>query len=473
MPISLLNRNVSKKPADLKLRLPKLEVPDFDRFITAELPAISVQLAPALEDLAALTDGIPADLQQQIEAALASQIGTALPGAAVVSVATGEKPDYALLRADPATLSTEDKGRVLLEGLKLFGRRQNFGIYLSAEGKSGLAGRKKGTGLIDLGVDIGPLMDKTGAPFEIKVLTAEVAKAANAMIVADAPRFSLQGEACECGPVAVQSIALRSPAAGKLETVVSGQLDLLLGAAHAGFEVHVNETLAVEDKGNAPGGLADPAAAANIEVQQIVGAQLPEKLKKFLERDLVQALLIKVLPVGSLLALALRALASRLATNQLDEVRGPVHDALDRVLAPQVVKGTDQKIFFDLKRTGTPAGAITLAGVVLVVARRQSVRIRPQAMGRRFEGEIFDIRFRAISTDMVEPVRYTWACLGEELAGRAEATFRIDLAAHPEFPVTVEAVDAEGFTAPSVRVRFRKGPLVAGRMVLIGEPVRR
>ena len=62
--------------------------------------------------------------------------------------------------------------------------------------------------------------EQTGAPFEIKVLRAEIAKVANALIAADAQRSRVRGE--ECGPVAVQSITLRSAAEGKVETVVSG-----------------------------------------------------------------------------------------------------------------------------------------------------------------------------------------------------------------------------------------------------------
>ena len=477
MPLSLLNRAVSKNPADAILRPPKLAGPEFDLFITAEPPAISIQLAPALEDLAALTDGIPADLRQHIERLLREQISAALAGAELISVAIGEKPDYALLRADPETLSGAGKGRLALEGLKLLARRQNFGIYPPPEGRSGSAGRRKGTELIDLALDVGPLMDKTGAPFEIKVLTAEVSKAANALIAADAPRYSLQGEECGCGPVAVQSIALRSGADGKVETVVTGQLDLLLGAARAGFDLRVNETLSVDRRANAPGVLADPRAAANIEVLRVDGEQLPVKVKKILERDLPSALLSNILPVGSMLAMAPRALASRVAANKLaagDEVRGPVYATLNGVLAPQMVKGTDQKIVFDLRRTGTPTGAITLAGVVLVVARKQALRIQMQAAGRLVAGDVFDIRFRANAADMVEPIRYTWACLGEEFSGGAEANFQVDLAAHPEFPVTVEAVDAEGFAAPVVRGRFRMDGLAAGgRVRLSGEPVRR
>jgi len=473
MPVSFLNRTVSKRPIEGKLRLPKLEIPDFDRFITAEAPAISVQLAPALEDLAALTDGIPTDLQQQIETLLTAQIGTAIPGAAVVSTAIGEKPDYALLRADPDSLSDKDKGRLLAEGLKLLGRRQNFGIYLAPEGKSGIGGRIKGTGQIDLNLDITALIDKTGAPFEMRILAADVTKAVNTMIAAEAPRFSLQGEACDCGPVSVQSIAFRNPSAGKLETVVSGQLDLLLGAAHAEFALIVNETLAVDDRGSLPGELAEPAPSASINVTKIIGTELPEKVKKFLERDVVQALIQPILPLRSLIAIGLRALASRLASNRIDDPAAPIHDALEGVLAPQMVRGTDQKIFFDLQRATTPAGAISLAGVVLVVPRRQALRIRAVARGRRVEGDTFELRFRASTTDMVEPVRYTWTCLGEEFTGGPDATFRVDLAAHPEFPVTVEAVDGENFPAPPFRMRFRKGPVIAGRMLLAGEPVRR
>ena len=87
----------------------------------------------------------------------------------------------------------------------------------------------------------------------------------------------------------------------------------------------------------------------------------------------------------------------------------------------------------------------------MVVARKQTLRIQTQAAGRRVAGDVFDIRFRANPVDMVEPIRYTWACLGEEFSGGAEATFQVDLTAHPKFPVTVEAVDAEGFTVPVVR----------------------
>ena len=109
-----------------------------------------------------------------------------------------------------------------------------------------------------------------------------------------------------------------------------------------------------------------------------------------------------------------------------DEMHGPVHDALERVLAPQMVKGTDRKFTFDLRRTGTPTGAITLTGVVLVVARKQTLRIQTQAAGGRVAGDVLDIRFRANPADMAEPVRYTWACLGEEFSGGAEATIQVD-----------------------------------------------
>ena len=82
-------------------------------------------------------------------------------------------------------------------------------------------------------------------------------------------------------------------------------------------------------------------------------------------------------------------------------MRGPVPDALDRVRAPEMVKGTDRKIVFDLRMTGTPTGAVTLTGVVLVVARKQTLRIQTQAAGRRVAGNVFDIRFRAHPADMV------------------------------------------------------------------------
>ena len=62
--------------------------------------------------------------------------------------------------------------------------------------------------------------EQSGAPSEIKVLRAEIAKAANALIAADEQRYGVQSE--EYGRVAVQSITLRSVAEGKVETVVSG-----------------------------------------------------------------------------------------------------------------------------------------------------------------------------------------------------------------------------------------------------------
>jgi len=98
LPLTLLNRAVSKRPADTKFEPPKVAGPEFDLVVTAELPAISLQLVPALEDLAELADGIPANLQKQIEALLRELVGAALPGAEVMSVAIGEKLDYALLR---------------------------------------------------------------------------------------------------------------------------------------------------------------------------------------------------------------------------------------------------------------------------------------------------------------------------------------------------------------------------------------
>ncbi|MBI2685227.1 MAG: hypothetical protein HYX27_02850 [Acidobacteria bacterium] len=480
MPLSILNLGVVPVLPGVKIIPPKLPAPNIDRLIPAETPAIALQIAPALEDLIALTAGIPPDLSEQIDVLLTGQAQTAFPGAAVVGVATGEKPDYDLLKKDPATLSGADHQRFLDEFGKLIARRQTFGIFLREEGKGGLAGRKKGAGAISLTLDITPLLAKTGAPFAIRIGLEDVVTAANTVIHTDNPRYSLAGDECACGPVAITSLELRRTGPGKLETVVTGQVDILLGAAHSGFELHVNESLGVDSRGDLPGVLAEANATANIEVLQIVGAQLPEKVKKVLERDFVKALLLKVAPVPSLIAFALRALASRIATNKVrdgDDVRGPVHDALEKVLATQLVKGTDKKVMFDLKSASPTVDAIELAGTILVVDRQQSLRIRNRATGRRVGGpdsHEFDIRFRAIALDMAEPVRYTWKCLGQEVTGDAEATFRIDLTVDPEFTVSVSAVDADGFALPAsikteIRSRFRQSAqAILGMVVLQG-----
>ena len=84
-------------------------------------------------------------------------------------------------------------------------------------------------------------------------------------------------------------------------------------------------------------------------------------------------------------------------------------------------------------------------------------------------GEIFDIRFQSTPNELAEPVRRTWAGLREEFLDGPKPTFRVDLTAHPELPVIV---DAEGF--PAVRAQARRAGLDAGgRVSLAGEPVRR
>ena len=151
-----------------------------------------------------------------------------------------------------------------------------------------------------------------------------------------------------------------------------------------------------------------------------------------------------------------------------DEVRGPVHDALERALAPRMVKGTGHKTAFDLRRTGTPTGAITLAGVVLEVARTADTDPGGWKAGG---GRCFQYSIPGESGRNGGAYPLHVGMPGEEFSGGAKATFQVDLTAHPEFPVTVDAV---GFTARVVRVRFRKAELAAGgRMSLIGEPVRR
>lgn len=478
MPIPLFNQLSAGRSAGAKFKIPKLVLPDLGRFVTAEAPAIALQMAPALEDLAALTDGIPADLGAQIESLLAAQASGAIPGAAVIAATVGDAPDYALLRTDPEDLDTAGKRRQQEEVGKLLGRRQNYGIYFGPEGKGGLQGRKKGTGTINLSLDVLPLLDKSGAPFAVRVETEGLTAAANAVIEAEKPHYGLDGGECHCGPVEVTSLAIQSPSPGMLETVVSGKIDLLLGALHSGFQLRVTETLGTE--GN-PGRLEDPKAAARVEVLQIVGANLPDKVKKALDRDVVQRLLVQIAPVGVLVQLALRALASHIATkkaNEGEEIRGPVHDALEAALAPQLIRATDQKLAFDIQRASTPTGAIAVSGVVLVHEREQNVRIGALATGRRVgdsTSKVFDVQFRAIPTDMAEPVRYTWQCLGETQTGGPTVTFRVDTAVNPEFAVGVSAEDAEGFHVPAkpvfeIRNRFRAMPGIPGHPVFLGVP---
>ncbi len=470
MAIHLLDRAVGKAQFRVGKKIPKLVLPDFDKFITAEAPAITLQLAPALEDLVALTTGLPAELPAQMEAMLSAQAAGAFPGAVAVGVAVGAKPDYALFLKPLAELTDAEKKRFPDELGKLLKRRQNFGIYLGPAGRSGLAGRQKGTAQI--GDDCGDtLTDQSGAPFTIRVDLAALSAAANGRIAEEAPRYGLDGGECGCGPVAVESLTIRERDAGKLETVVTGQVDLLLGALHAGFALTVSETLAVTGDGT----LAAPKAEAAVKVLQIVGANLPAKLKKVLERDVVQALLAMLFPLATLLKLALRAVASGLATKRIndgEDVRGPVHDALESALGPQLVRGTDQRLFFEITSASTPEGAVKVKGVVRVTERLQAVRIGLLAAGRRVEGDVFDVRVRAIPTDLAAPVTYTWTCQGVTQTAGAEATVRVDLAAGPEFAVEVSAEDAEGFTAPAAKTRFRRvGPAIGGRVTFAGVPV--
>jgi len=461
MPISLLDR----LPAlDRKVKIPKVVLPDFDRFIQAETPAIAVQLAPALEDLVQLTDGVPTDLPQQIKDLLTSQAEGSLPGAVVVDAVVGERPDYTLLRADPKQLPPEDRTRRAAELAKLLNRRQNYGIFLAEPGRSGDAGRQKGVGLLNLSPDTSVLMAGTGAPFSIEVRLQDIEAAANAVIAADAPRYGLAGEECACGPVSVTSLEIRNPEARKVEIAVLGKIDLLLGAVHSGFQLRIAETVA-----ESGGVLADPAATANIDVLQIVGANMPDKLKKALERDIVKALLLKIFPVGTLLKLGLRALASRLATNKLnesEEPQGPIHEALSKVMAPQLISATDKKVQFELDRATAANSVVKLAGTVLVVDREQSLGLAQSAFGLRAGGSgsrEFDIKFRANPVDLAEPVTYTWTCGGVEQVTGSLATFRVDLAASPEVAVSVRATDRDGFEVPEVAATFsQSGSSVLG-----------
>lgn len=457
MPLFLLNRAFLRKPSDPKMKLSRLAGPDIDLFVTAEIPAISIQVAPALEDLAALTDGIPADFRQQMERLLEEQTRAGLPPARVVSMVIGEKPDYALLRAHPDSLSPAEWARQTLEGLKLLGRRQNFGVFLGDEEKSGLAGCKKGTGLVDLGLDVASLMDKTGAPFAIRLRSAELAVAANAEIARKALRYDLAGEECEHGPLEFESVAVRGETPGELETLVSGQLMCLHGGARTGFEVAIRETLGVDERGR----LADSEPAIQIEVAQVEG-DTPT------EYSLLQELANRLLPIAAALVSGARLAEPQSGTG------GPAQTTLNRLLAPRLVLGTNRKIAFYLKRAEAQHGTIALAGLMQLAVRKQNLRIHKSATGKLANGHEYDIAFKAVAGEMVEPVVYTWACLGEEYSGGAKATFRVDLAAHPEFPVTVEAVDAEGFTAPVVRAQFRQSGLEEGaRVTLTGEPVPR
>ncbi|MBL8236588.1 MAG: hypothetical protein JNM66_04165 [Bryobacterales bacterium] len=94
--------------------------------------------------------------------------------------------------------------------------------------------------------------------------------------------------------------------------------------------------------------------------------------------------------------------------------------------------------------------------------------------GRRVQGSVYAFRFRVTATGLEKPVRYLWACLGEEYRGGAAAQFRLDLEAHPAFPVTVEATDAAGVEAPMIRTEFRMTGTVFGESVeLLGVAVPR
>ncbi len=105
---------------------------------------------------------------------------------------------------------------------------------------------------------------------------------------------------------------------------------------------------------------------------------------------------------------------------------------------------------------------------------KQRLRMGLRVSGRRVEGSVYAFRFRVTPTGLAEPVRYLWACLGEEVLGGAAAQFRLDLEAHPAFPVTVEATDAAGVEAPMIRTEFRMTGTVFGESVeLLGVAVPR
>ena len=466
MPIQFLDRFQAPTALPGKVRLPKITLPDFGRFITAEVPAIALQMSPALEDIAALTDGVPAGLPAQVESMLSAQADAAFPGAVALTAAIGDKPDHALLRKPLDKLTPDEKDRLPLELTKLLRRRQNVGIFLGPEGKSGLAGRRKGVAAIDLPTADTPLSG-AAAPFELQLDLPALSAAANTQLSAS-PRFDLNGSECPCGPIEVTSLTLRR-SGDRLETVADAKADLFLGALHAGLSLHVLETIAP-----AAGALADPRPEATIEVHQIVGADLPDKLRKILDRKLVQLLLAKLFPVATLLKFALRALASRLATrlaNRGEEIAGPVHAALTEALSPRLLPATDQKLRFEVTGANVRDGAVRVAGNIVVASREQAIRVAPVAAGRRAPDGLVDVRFHAVPTDLAAPVACTWTCLGQTLQTGPEATFRIDLAATPEFVVRVSAIDAEGFAAPETATRFRRlSPSIGGLVTFLGTP---